>query len=102
MVECWICGKEYNYCPHCRRYQTWMKHSCSPKHYQIELLLEEYREGIVNKTEAAQCFCNIGIDENYDFSEFLPEVARDIKDIINFEDVPTKSVARAKKNKKTK
>ena len=59
-----------------------MAHSCCSKHYQVELILEEYREGITTKSEAAQCFLNIGIDENYDFSEFLPEVSRDIRAII--------------------
>ena len=96
---CWICGKEYEYCPHCRRYQTWKKHSCCPSHYQIEMIMNEFREGVTTKEEATIEFSNIGITEDYDFSNLLPAVARDIKEIIK----PVEPVSKTRKaNKKSK
>lgn len=78
-TQCWICGKEYNYCPHCPRYEQWQSNSCSTEHYQINLILGELREGVINESEAKVRFDNIGINEDYDFSQLLPSVARDIQ-----------------------
>lgn len=82
-TECWICGKKYHYCPHCNRYEKWMETACCSEHYEINLILDEYRNGIVNKSQATEMFKNIGIDDNYDFSKILSAVARDIRLIIS-------------------
>lgn len=89
--NCRICDKKYNYCPHCKRYESWKAYACSPEHYQIHLIIDELNEGIINKLEAKTKFDNIGLNENYNFDEFLPEIAKVIKTIISFEEKPTKT-----------
>ena len=80
--SCWICGKDYDYCPHCKRAETWKSTTCSTEHYQIHLILQELREGVLTKIEAKQRLKNIGIDNNYNFDKMIPAVARDVKEII--------------------
>lgn len=89
--NCRICDKQYNYCPHCKRYESWKAYACSPEHYQIHLIIDELNEGIINKLEAKTKFNNIGINENYNFDEFLPEITEVIKAIILFEEKPKKT-----------
>lgn len=81
--HCWICDKEYNYCPYCKRYETWKSKTCSSEHYQIHIILQEFREGVLTKAQAKKKFNNIGIDNDYNFSKLIPAVARDIKQILN-------------------
>lgn len=81
--ECWICGKKFSYCPNCKRKETWKKETCTTEHYQINLILDELREGVITKSEAKKRFENVGVNDNYDFSKLLPAVARDIKEILN-------------------
>lgn len=58
-----------------------------------------FREGVTTKEEATTEFSNIGITEDYDFSNLLPAVARDIKKIIK----PVEPVSKTRKaNKKSK
>lgn len=58
-----------------------------------------FREGVTTKEEATIEFGNIGITEDYDFSNLLPAVARDIKEIIK----PVEPVSKTRKaNKKSK
>lgn len=98
--NCRICDKKYNYCPHCRRYESWKAYACSPEHYQIHLIIDELNEDIINKLEAKTKFQNIGIDENYNFDEFLPEIAEVIKTIISFEEKPKKTTRKKVANSK--
>lgn len=94
---CQICGKKYHYCGDCRKHGNWRRIADTPEHYQIAMILTEYREHIIDEKEAAECFSNLGIKIDSDFSEYLEAVARDIKAIIK------KGSARksAKHNKKT-
>lgn len=89
--KCLICDKEYNYCPHCKRYESWKMYTCCAEHYQIKLILTEFREGILTALEAKNKFQNIGIRLDYDFSEFLPEITRDIKIILNTKSKPKRT-----------
>lgn len=79
---CQICGKKYHYCGDCRKYGNWRSITDTPEHYQIAMILTEYREHIIDAKEAAECFNNYGITLDSDFSEYLEAVARDIKAII--------------------
>lgn len=81
--HCWICDKEYDYCPHCKRYETLKSKTCSGEHYQIHIILQEFREGVLTKAQAKKKFNNIGIDKESDFSNMIPAVAKDIKKILN-------------------
>ena len=65
----------------------------------MEMVLQEYREGILDKERATWQLSNIGITEEYDFSQLLPAVARDIKEIIAKEKPITKSRSSRKTTK---
>lgn len=79
---CQICGKQYHYCEDCRKHGNWRRIADTPEHYQIAMILTEYREHIINDKEAAEFFRDCGITIDSDFSEYLEAVARDIKAII--------------------
>lgn len=81
-VRCWICGKEYDYCSNCRRYETWKVKTCSELHYQINFILEELREGVLTKLEAKNKLNNIGVNDEYDFTKMLSSVSDVIKNIL--------------------
>ena len=63
------------------------------------MVLQGYREGILDKERAAWQLSNVGITEEYDFSQLLPAVARDIKEIIAKEKPITKSRSSRKTTK---
>lgn len=79
--NCWICGKEYEYCPSCEARGTWKSKACSPEHYQLIQISRDYNEKVIDEKEAAQLYANIGITADSDMN-FLPAVAAQIKDII--------------------
>ena len=80
-TTCQICGKEYDYCPNCDKVKNWRRYACTPEHYQIVMILTEYREGVIDAKEATECFANIGITANSEL-DLLDAVTRDIKAII--------------------
>lgn len=80
---CWICGTEYKYCEKCDPLHSWKTMACSRSHYQVVIILDEWRNGITTSVESAEKFKNIGITLDSDFSEYLPEVAELIKKIIS-------------------
>ncbi len=79
---CQICGKKYHYCGDCSKHGSWRRIVDTPEHYQIVMILTDYREEVINDREAAQRFNNIGITIDSDFSVYLDAVARDIKKIL--------------------
>ena len=89
--SCWVCGKTYSYCPHCQSIGSWKAIACSPTHYQIYMILTEYRGGVISKEEATAQFTNIGIDEE-ELNTILDSVARDIKQIITDDSKSKKSI----------
>lgn len=80
---CPICGEKYYKCGQCANFKAWKAIADKYEHYQIAMILTEYREGIANAEEATKQFDNIGITLENNFSEYLPAVARDIKKIIS-------------------
>lgn len=82
MRTCWICGTEYKYCEKCDPLHSWKTMACSRPHYQIVMILDGYRNNIIDVERACEMFGNIGITLNSDFSEYLPAVARDIRAIL--------------------
>lgn len=83
MRTCWICGTEYKYCEKCDPLHSWKTMACSRSHYQIVMIIDEWRNGITTSVESTEKFKNIGITLDSDFSEYLPEVAELIKKIIS-------------------
>ena len=86
--QCWICGREYEYCHNCDKTGNWRAQACSPEHYQVVQINREYREGIINAVEATQLYANIGITANSKLN-YLPAVEATIKGIIK-EGIPKK------------
>ena len=81
--HCWICGTEYKYCEKCDPLHSWKTMACSRSHYQIVMIIDEWRNGIVSAKEATEKFKNVGVTLDGDFSEYLPEVAELIKKIFS-------------------
>lgn len=79
---CWICGTEYKYCEKCDPLHSWKTMACSRSHYQVVMIIDEWRNGITTSVESVEKFKNIGITLGSDFSEYLPEVVELIKKII--------------------
>lgn len=83
LKHCWICGTEYKYCEKCDPLHSWKSVACTPNHYQVVMIIDEHRDGVITSKEATEKFKNIGITLDSDFSEYLPEVAIHIKTIIS-------------------
>ena len=83
MRTCWICGTEYKYCEKCDPLHSWKTMACSRSHYQVVMIIDEWRNGVTTSVESTEKFKNIGITLDSDFSEYLPEVAELIKKIIS-------------------
>lgn len=93
-ATCPICGAKYNRCSLCSQFKAWKAIADRYEHYQIAMVLTEYREGITDAKQATEHFENIGITSNSDFSVYLEAVARDMKKIID-----EGSKQKSKKNK---
>ena len=81
-TNCWICGREYNYCPNCEEYGSWRATACTSEHYQIHEIITELHEKVIDEKEATQLLSNIGITADSDLNNLLPSVTARIKDII--------------------
>lgn len=96
--RCWICGTEYKYCEKCDPLHSWKTMACTRNHYQIVMILDEYRNGVISAKEATEKFKNVGITFNSNFSEYLPEIAKLIKKIISDGTVVTVNKSKFEKN----
>jgi hypothetical protein len=81
-TTCAICGKEYNYCPSCEQHKGYRYYADTPECFQVFLILQDIREGIINETEAVERFNHIGITLDYDFTQMISSVATDVKRIL--------------------
>ena len=97
--HCWICGTEYKYCEKCDPLHSW-KTMASRLHYQIVMIIDEWRNRVISAKEATEKFKNVGITLDSDFSEYLPEVAELIKKIISEGTVTAPLVKSKDKNAK--
>lgn len=98
MKKCTICGVEYESCGRCEKTHGWKFWVHDKSEFPIILIFDAYRSGTLTKEEACKKFkdqCNIVPDS--DLSWALPEVERDIREIIG--NKPTKT---AKKESKFK
>jgi len=81
MRKCWICGKEYSFCPVCQSERSWRAKACTAEHYQINQIITEYREGILTAVQAKEKLENIGFDGST--GSFLPSVGELIQEILS-------------------
>lgn len=82
-VECWVCGKEHDYCPTCGQTHGWRYVADTIEHYQIHMTIEEYRSGVLTKEQAIEVFADkCGVHANDDLSWMLPHVEKVVREII--------------------
>lgn len=82
-VECWVCGKEHDYCPTCGQTHGWRYVADTIEHYQIHMTIEEYRSGVLTKEQAVKVFADkCGVHANDDLSWMLPHVEKVVREII--------------------
>ena len=101
LTKCKICGNIYNYCPHCAGTNAWRFYADTHEHYQIHLILNNYKAGMYTKAKACKMFEELGITINSDLSNFLPEISDFIKKIVTVEE-DTKEKTVISKTKKSK
>lgn len=56
-LKCFCCGKEYDLCPHCPTdvsYAPWRTMHCCIEHFKLFELAQDYRNGMITKTEARE------------------------------------------------
>jgi hypothetical protein len=82
-VECWVCGKEHDYCPTCGQTHGWIYVADTIEHYHIHMTIEEYRSGVLTKEQAIEVFADkCGVHANDDLSWMLPHVEKVVREII--------------------
>lgn len=83
LVECFICGKEHEYCESCGKTHGWRYVADTYEHYQVYIIIEEFRKGILTKEQAISILsekCNVNADD--DLSWMLPNVETGVREII--------------------
>jgi hypothetical protein len=98
-VECWVCGKEHDYCPTCGQTHGWRYVADTIEHYQIHMTIEEYRSGVLTKEQAIEVFADkCGVHANDDLSWMLPHVEKVVREIIG-EKARERTTKTTRKNK---
>lgn len=82
LSKCTICGSEYSYCPNCADTHAWKFYTDTHEHYQIFMILKQYKAGVFTKAEAKIALERIGINTKSNLDMFKPKIADKIKDIL--------------------
>lgn len=77
---CRVCGAAYFHCTDCERVRSWRTVCDTPAHFQLFLILHEYREA-GDASAARTALDHIGFP-GADFSVLLPEIQQIINEII--------------------
>lgn len=96
-LKCWICGAEHDYCPTCGDTHGWKYVADTHEHYQIYLVMNDFRSGIITKEEANDLFakkCDIRAEN--DLSWMIPEVETYIREIIGEKNKTNKTTKKSK------
>ena len=99
LSKCSVCGAEYAYCPNCSNTHAWKFYTDTHEHYQIFMILKQYKAGVYTKADAKIALENIGITAKSDRSVFKPKVAEKIKDILAYTE---NKIAKTEKKTKSK
>jgi hypothetical protein len=82
-VECWVCGKEHDYCPTCGQTHGWRYVADTMEHYMVHMTIEQYRSGVFTKEQAIESFADkCDVHANDDLSWMLPHVEKGVREII--------------------
>lgn len=98
MKKCAICGIEYEGCNRCEKTHGWKFWVHDRAEFPIILIFDEYRSGTLSKEKACERLkeqCGIVPESN--LSWMLPEVERDVRELIG--DKPTKATKKESKLK---
>ena len=76
MSECLLCGTKYEVCKFCtqvKRYTPWRQMCDSSRHFQINMIVLDYRKGILKAAEAKEQLeqLKVTVDE---IKTFVPSV----------------------------
>ena len=96
--ECAICGKKYHFCLDCgnaKSFTPWRTIVDSIEHYKIYMVIRDYVNKNINKTEAKLQLNKLDIS---DVGNFVPEIKAVIEDILKEESINKSN----KTNKKSK
>lgn len=80
---CRCCGKEYQVCPTCAEvkvYKPWRIICDTAPHYQVWLIVSNYRKGIVDKAEAKKQLEGVKLDKG-EIATFIPVIRSLIEEI---------------------
>ena len=99
LANCWLCGAEHEYCPTCGQTHGWKYSACTREHYQILMIKRECEDGVFSKEQAISEFERYNITPDRDLSWMIPEVEKEIRDIIGTGFI--KPVRNTKKSDKT-
>lgn len=83
-TTCVICGSRYEYCPNCARTHSWNFYADTRKHYQIYMILDGLNCNVIKIKDAKVMFENIGIVPDTDLSDIKPNIAKQIRKIVNY------------------
>ena len=98
-VECWVCGKEHDYCPTCGQTHGWKYVADTPKCYQIYITLSDAQSGALPRKDAVETFANLGINAEDNLSWLRPHIEKGIREIIGEKEKPTKTTKKETKSK---
>ena len=96
-LKCWFCGAEHDYCPTCGDTHGWKYVADTHEHYQIYLVMNDFRSGMITKEEANDLFakkCDIRAEN--DLSWMIPEVETYIREIIGEKNKTSKTTKKSK------
>lgn len=94
-ASCGICGKKYHLCMSCQesKLNPWRSIVDSVEHYKIFIIIRDYENGYINKTEANNQLSKRDLSG---LEDFVPEIKAKINEIMAVEKIISKS--KSKKN----
>lgn len=101
---CLICQCGYYACNSCDKNKGWKSITCTAHHYQIYMVVYEYRNKITSKQEAIDSFSYIDItyDKINDYKNFKETIFETMKEILTPEIVEVKKQSKVIHKEKKK
>lgn len=101
---CRICGKTYNACPHCDPNNSWRIMCDTEAHFQVWMIVYDYKHGSRSKESAKKCLKNI-LSYKYitreEIDGFIPSVKEILYELLDDNDATASAevATPAKKNR---
>ena len=94
LLTCWLCGAEHEYCPTCGQTHGWKYMADTREHYQILMAKRNYESGVFDKEHTIEILANFDVKPESDLSWMIPEVEKEIRNIIG--EKPVKTIKKTK------